>query len=51
MTKSIFRYQKFCPNIMCKCGAVVERKAGDPRDAGSRPTCVKPFLTDAAGLM
>ena len=51
MTKNIFRYQKFCTFIMCKCGAVVERQAGDLREAGSRPACDKPFLTNATGLM
>ncbi len=50
MTKSIFKYYKFSYYVMCECGAVVEHKAGDLGDSGSRPACVEPFLTDDAGL-
>jgi hypothetical protein len=32
MAKSLFKYQKFCNYIMCRCGAVVECDAEDLRN-------------------
>ncbi len=35
---------------MCKCGAVVEWKAGDLGNTGRAPPVLEMFLTDDAGL-
>ncbi len=38
--KSFLYIIKFCKQVMCNCGAVVECRASNLKESGSRPSCV-----------